>query len=445
MAYLIRKTFRASIRASVGATVILVLLSLTGCTAGFEWLLGVDAITPEELMQSLQAGESIRIVDVGPRDAYGAQHLPGARWVDFHRLESRLPQLLNDRTAPVVFTCPGGYLSALAVVMAKGQGFSKVASLHGGVTQWRRRGYVVEKGFSSNAGVTTPAPHLTPMSPGQQWAAMVSGLGFKPVYMALTLALILGLWRTRDRDIALIRRGLLAFFIGEAFCALNYLLFGGANDFFDMLHGLGMVLMGALLSWGMAVFLDERMVHVSAAASVCVFKRLCGPCWKNQKAPCRLHRLLVFAAPALAVLALMPWCLPLRSLYQVSKVYATPVLYSYSPGLQLIDFRAYSLLALVFFVFAMARLLRGAPDFRAAQFSFFAGVGLLSFSLFRFFLLETYRQSPAWMDFWEEATELIMILGLCWFLFHYRIEAGLRPFAHPFRKRPAPDEGRVEP
>jgi rhodanese-related sulfurtransferase len=438
MALLIRKT----VRAPVGAMVILVMLSLTGCTSGFEWLLGVDAITPERLMQTLQAGESIRIVDVSPRDAYGAQHLPGARWVDFHRLESRLPQLLNDRTAPVVFTCPGGYRSTLAVVMAKGQGFSKVASLQGGVTQWGRRGFAVEKGFASNTGADTPVPHLTPMSRGQQWASMVSGLGFKPVYMALALALCLGLWRTRARDIALIRGGLLAFFIGEAFCALNYLIFGGANDFFDMLHGLGMVLMGALLSWGMVAFFDERMIHVSAATSVCVFKRLCGPCWKNQKAPCRLHRLLVFAAPALAVLALMPWCLPLRSLYQVSKVFATPVLYSYSPGLQLIDFRAYPLLALLFFLLAMTRLLRGALDFRAAQFPFFAGVGLLSFSLFRFFLLETYRQSPAWMDFWEETTELIMILGLGWFLFHYRIEAGLRFFPRPSRTRPAPDESR---
>lgn len=436
MAHLIRKT----VGAIASAAVVLVLLLAAGCTSGFEWILGVDVISPEMLQRSLQAGGKIQIIDVGPEEAYMAGHIPGALRVDINELESRLPLLSLNRDALTVFTCPGGHLSAMAVVMAKGQHFSNAVSLNGGVSQWRRRGFETETGSSPAMDMVETAPALVPISFNQQLATVVSGLGFKPVYMALTLMLCIGLWKNRARGITLIRWGLAAFFAGEMFCALNYLVFSGGSNFFDTLHGLGMVVMGVLVSWGLTSFLDERVLHVAAAKSTCAFKRLCKTCWKYETVPCRLQRIVLFAAPALAVVSLMPWCLPLRSLYRVSDVFGTAVLYSYSPVLQLTDFRLYSFLAAVLFLFTAMRLLKRGVPLETIQPPFFAGMGFMSFSLFRFFLLETYRVSPAWMDFWEETTELIMILGLGWFLFQYRTEAGLWPFKKRGLSQPAPDE-----
>ena len=436
MANLIRKVIGA-IRCSA---LILILLSTVGCTSGFEWVLGVEAVSPEILQQAMQAGEKIQIIDVGTEKEYMAGHVPGALRVDLHDLESRLPQLPLDRDVLTVFTCPGGYLSAMAVVMAKGQYFSKAVSLHGGVSRWRRGGFEVETGPPATVHQAEIVPDLVPISLSQQLAAVISGLGFKPMYMTLTFLLCIGLWKNRIRDIALARWGLAAFFTGEMFCALNYLIFSGGSDFFDTLHGLGMVVMGVLISWGLVVFFDERVLHVTAEKETCGFKRLCKTCWKYENVPCRLQRLVLFAAPALAVVALMPWCIPLRSLYQVSDVFGTNVLYSYSPVLQLTDFRLYSFLAAVLFLFTTVRLFRRKTPLKAIQPPFFAGVGLMGFSLFRFFLFETYRISPAWMDFWEETTELIMIFGLGWFLFQYRMETGLWPFAKSAPSRPVPDQ-----
>ncbi len=398
-------------------------LTCMGCSSGLEWVVGVGSISAEQLQRSLQAGKEFQFLDVGPRQFYLEGHLPGARWVDYKKLEEQLPRLSLDRTKPLVITCPSGYLSVPAAAVAKGQGFGNVVSLHGGVAQWRNQAFVLQAGATDGAaGSENFSPVLVPMSRIQQLAATISGLGFKPTYMALTLALILGLWGNKSRDVALIRGGLIAFLVGESFCALNYLIFSGASDSFDALHGLGMVFMGALVSWGLVVLLDERVLSVTAPARACAFKRLCGACWKYQNVSCRLQRLLLLAIPALAITALMPWCTPLRVLHQESMVFATPVLYSYSINLQLADFRLYSFLAAAFFFVAWARTFKGVAFLKSAQLPFFTAMGLMSFSLFRFFLLEAFRLSPAWMDFWEEATELFLIVGLGWFLYLNRME-----------------------
>ncbi|MFH0901122.1 MAG: hypothetical protein V2A73_10890, partial [Pseudomonadota bacterium] len=57
---------------------------------------------------------------------------------------------------------------------------------------------------------------------------------------------------------------------------------------------------------------------------------------------------------------------------------------------------------------------------RRAQAPFFAGFGLLAFSVFRFFLVESFRSAPYWAEFWEETTELAVVLALCLFLWVMR-------------------------
>ncbi len=401
-------------------------LLLAGCSSEFEWVVGAESILPRQLQQMSISDSKYRIINVGPRENYLAAHISGSRWIDYAGLEEELRRSDFDRRGPLVLTCPMGHLAALAVAKAKGQGFSNVFSLHGGIEAWQQSGFPIAKGAAADNPMKPQPPLLTPISPIQQWATMISGLVFKPLYMFLTLVLILGLRPSADRDITLLRRGLIVFLIGESFCALNYLIFAGGNDLFDSLHGLGMVLMGMLVSWGLAAMLDERIIGLTAPKSACAFKQLCPACWKHKNTVCLLQQLLSILAPALAGLALMPWCAELRSLHQISRVFETEVLYSYSIELQLVDFRLYPLLALIVFLLAWVILLRGAASLRPAQFFFFLGIGLLSFSLFRFLLLEAFRTTPPWMDFWEEITELFLITGLARFIYLCRKAVGFR-------------------
>ena len=48
----------------------------------------------------------------------------------------------------------------------------------------------------------------------EQWAAVLTGFGVKPAYMALSLVLVIILWRRKLPELAALRWGLLCFFLG---------------------------------------------------------------------------------------------------------------------------------------------------------------------------------------------------------------------------------------
>ncbi len=78
--------------------------------------------------------------------------------------------------------------------------------------------------YPSASGPTEPfAFRDSPLH--EQWAAVLTGFGVKPAYMALSLVLVIILWCRKLPELAALRWGLLCFFIGEALCAANYLIY----------------------------------------------------------------------------------------------------------------------------------------------------------------------------------------------------------------------------
>jgi hypothetical protein len=51
---------------------------------------------------------------------------------------------------------------------------------------------------------------------------------------------------------------------------------------------------------------------------------------------------------------------------------------------------------------------------------FAAAIGPFGFSLFRLVVFHGYRPNLVWMDFWEEMTEFIFILGVISVLWFFR-------------------------
>src|SRR3954464_13018833 len=85
------------------------------------------------------------IVDVREQHEFEEAHLPGAIHVPRGHLESRIEGKVGDKSRPVVLYCASGQRSALAAQTLQSLlGYDDVASMTGGITLWKDRGFDVE-------------------------------------------------------------------------------------------------------------------------------------------------------------------------------------------------------------------------------------------------------------------------------------------------------------
>jgi hypothetical protein len=261
---------------------------------------------------------------------------------------------------------------------------------------------------------------LLKLSPEVQWLITFLALAIKPAYMILSLLLIIWLWRTAEPSLRLIRWALIFFLGGEMFCALNYLLTNSRSDILEILHSLGMVGMSMLLPWGFLLLLDDRIIHFSNKNSKCELINLCGSCWKFTNEACKFKQLSWFAIPAVAAVALLPLPAPINSSHVVTMVLGNESHFVLSPLLQWLEFRVFPLLAFLFILVSQLVLTRNMTGLKKAQGLFFIGFGFLLYSLLKFLLNRGFAGLPQWANFWEEITELMMVVGLTIFLGLFR-------------------------
>src|ERR687895_2756443 len=104
----------------------------------------IDEVDPSEVKPHL--GNGVVLVDVRESTEWDAGHIPGAKHVPRGYLESRIEGAIGaERSQRVVLYCASGQRSALAAHTLKEQlGYEDVASMTGGITLWKDRGYKVE-------------------------------------------------------------------------------------------------------------------------------------------------------------------------------------------------------------------------------------------------------------------------------------------------------------
>jgi rhodanese-related sulfurtransferase len=105
-------------------------------------------LTPEEVKSLLQSS-SINTLHVGSSADFATAHLPGSKWISRGWLELKLPSLLDDHNRPILFSCPDGRNSTLAVPTLLEIGYKEVFVLEGGVRAWTGAGYPTERGLDS--------------------------------------------------------------------------------------------------------------------------------------------------------------------------------------------------------------------------------------------------------------------------------------------------------
>lgn len=92
----------------------------------------------------LERGDAFHLVDVREESEWAEGHLPGAVHLGKGVLERDIEAAIPDLDAEIVLYCGGGYRSALAADNLRRMGYTRVASMDGGIRAWRDAGLPTE-------------------------------------------------------------------------------------------------------------------------------------------------------------------------------------------------------------------------------------------------------------------------------------------------------------
>ena len=101
----------------------------------------ISETTPEEVHGRLEGGQRLEVVDVREPDETQHGTLPGAHTLSRAHFESRIEDIVPDKSAPVVLYCASGVRSAFAAKTLTELGYEDVSSMAGGFIRWKDLGY----------------------------------------------------------------------------------------------------------------------------------------------------------------------------------------------------------------------------------------------------------------------------------------------------------------
>jgi rhodanese-related sulfurtransferase len=89
--------------------------------------------------------EDALMVDVRDLGEFGAGHILGAKHVPLARIEEGAAELAKKKDRALIVYCDGGARCTKASAALRRHGFTRVASLAGGLPAWQQAGLPVEK------------------------------------------------------------------------------------------------------------------------------------------------------------------------------------------------------------------------------------------------------------------------------------------------------------
>lgn len=255
----------------------------------------------------------------------------------------------------------------------------------------------------------------------EQWLVVVTAFGIKPAYMLLSLVAIIWLWRQHSADLAALRWGLIAFWLGESACSVNYMLLSGNSDFWEYMHNFGMAVCFSFVTYAILEAMDLRLIRLSAPKDRCAALSLCRTCIKYTDVPCGLVRVFKMLIPATLVAAIVLPCASLKTAAYDTNILGTTVHYSEAMADQLFEIRYCPALAILLLIASWLVLLlkRSEPVF-FSKVLFAAAIGPLGFGFLRLFLFAVFRDDLIQFVVWEEITELVFAFAVLFVLLVFR-------------------------
>jgi rhodanese-related sulfurtransferase len=390
---------------------------------------GVPMVTALEARQELAAaGAQVALVDIRDQETFAQGHASGA-------INWSYRQILGlDSAATLPEELAGKELLLLSDTGLTGARAGRrlldmsvpASYVHGGMQAWIATSAKESETILGQQDVALEEEPLAMRSlkQSEQLATVTAGLLIKPVYMGISLLLIIALWSVRAADIAALRWGLVFFLAGEVACVFNvttYFTNGEQSDLFEYLHGLGMVLCLALISYAFLEGFDRRVIHVTQARRRCALLPMCRSCYKTHDVPCGMKRTFMLITLAIAALAFIPLSASLDATSYNGRLFGVVFNFSHPGVHQFYEIRYLPIVALGFLAVSLLLLLYNRKDpIVLARIPFSAGAGALGYSLLMLMLYAAFRSNLVWYLFWEEGTELLLIVAIGAFLWIFR-------------------------
>jgi len=110
--------------------------ALKGATGG--------GVSTAEAVQLINRERAV-VVDVCETEEFAAGHVGGAKNVPVAQIEQRLPEVVKNKTVPLILVCASGARANRALGVAKKLGYEKAQVLAGGMKSWKEANLPVEK------------------------------------------------------------------------------------------------------------------------------------------------------------------------------------------------------------------------------------------------------------------------------------------------------------
>ena len=112
---------------------------------------GAPAISQQQLLDTINGGDEILILDVRTAGEYTQGFIPGAKHLDHREIDGRLHEIAEYKQHPVVVYCLSGLRAAMVESTLIGNGFERVFHLRGDWSAWKENSLPVAKPGENSA------------------------------------------------------------------------------------------------------------------------------------------------------------------------------------------------------------------------------------------------------------------------------------------------------
>jgi rhodanese-related sulfurtransferase len=106
--------------------------------------IGGGGLSPALAVQLINREKAV-IVDVCETEEFAQGHIGGAKNVPLGQLEQRLPEVVKNKSVPLILVCASGARAQRALGTAKKLGYDKAQALAGGLKAWKEANLPIEK------------------------------------------------------------------------------------------------------------------------------------------------------------------------------------------------------------------------------------------------------------------------------------------------------------
>jgi rhodanese-related sulfurtransferase len=99
---------------------------------------GGRSVSAQQLVDMVNRDDAV-VLDVRDKKEFDAGHIVDSVNIPYSALESRIAELKDHKSRPLVVACKMGQHSGTAGALLRKHGFEHVTRLSGGITEWRNQ------------------------------------------------------------------------------------------------------------------------------------------------------------------------------------------------------------------------------------------------------------------------------------------------------------------